>query len=193
VPDVLILDDPAAIAAATHPRRAAVLAAMREPTTAAAAARATNQSRQNAAYHVQELVKVGLLRHAGERQKGNFTEQLYVAAAPTIVISPRATWGDDPRRAAAEADQLSLGQLVAQGEQLQRDAAALLDRAAFEGEEIASASSSVDISFGSEAERAAFLHDYVEAVTALASRYGTRSGDRYRLLLAVYPDPEEHP
>jgi hypothetical protein len=50
------------------------------------------------------------------------------------VISPRSTWGDDPRRAAALADQVSLGTLVAHGEQLQRDAAALLDRAAFDGE-----------------------------------------------------------
>jgi hypothetical protein len=189
--DVLVLEDPAAIAAATHPRRAAVLAAMRQPSTAAAAARATNQSRQNAAYHVRELVKVGLLRHAGERQKGNFTEQLYVAAAPTIVISPRATWGDDPRRAAAEADQLSLGALVAQGETLQRDAAALLDRAAFDGDEIPSASSSLDLAFASEEDRAAFLRDYVDAVTELATRHGSTTGPRYRVLLAVYPDPED--
>src|SRR5262245_26476406 len=130
MPDVLVLEDPAAIAAATHPRRAALLAAMREPTTAAAAARATHQSRQNAAYHVQELAKLGLLRHAGERQSGNLREQRYEAAAPTIVISPRATSGDDPRRPGALADQLSLGQLVHLGERRQHDAAALLDRAA---------------------------------------------------------------
>ena len=107
-----------AIAAATHPVRAALLAAMRQPTTAAAAARATGQSRQNAAYHVRELVKLGLLRHAGERRRGNFVEQLYVTAAPTIVVSPRSTWGGDPRRLEALADQLSLGELVALGERL---------------------------------------------------------------------------
>jgi len=59
VADVLTIEDPEAIAAATHPVRAALLAAMREPTTAAAAARATGQSRQNAAYHVRELAKAG--------------------------------------------------------------------------------------------------------------------------------------
>ena len=63
--DVVTLRDPDAIAAATHPVRAALLAAMRQPTSAASAARATGQSRQNAAYHVRELAKVGLLRHAG--------------------------------------------------------------------------------------------------------------------------------
>ena len=82
MPEILSLDDPAAIAAATHPARAALLAAMRQPTSAAAAARATGQSRQNAAYHVKELANVGLLRHAGERKNGNFTEQLYVDGRP---------------------------------------------------------------------------------------------------------------
>ena len=190
MPLVLTLEDPAEIAAATHPVRASILAVMREATTAAEAARATGQSRQNAAYHVRELVKAGLLRHAGERQKGNFREQLYVAAAPSVVISTRSTWGNDPRRVEALADQLSLGRLVAQGEQLQRDAAALLDRAAFDGDEIPSASGSTEIRFASEADRAAFLHDYLEAVTELAARHGSKTGDRYRVLLAAYPDPE---
>jgi hypothetical protein len=189
--EVLTLDDPDSIAAATHPVRAALLVAMREPTTAAAAARATGQSRQNAAYHVRELAKVGLLRHAGERQNGNFVEQLYVAAAPTIVISPRSTWGADPRRAEALADQLSLGRLVALGEQLQRDAAGLLDRAAFDAEEIPSASASTEITFASEIDRAAFLRDYVELLGELAKRHGAKSGESFRVLLAAYPNSEE--
>jgi hypothetical protein len=193
VPAVLTLDDPAAIAAATHPVRAAILAAMREPTTAAAAARATGQTRQNAAYHVRELAKVGLLRHAGERQNGNFREQLYVTAASTMVVSPRSTWGDDSHRAAALADQVSLGRLVEHGEQLQRDAAALLDRAAFDGEEIASASVATAIKFASEGDRAAFLRDYVEMLAELAGRHGSRTGDEFRVLLAAHPavDDEE--
>jgi hypothetical protein len=191
VPAVLTLDDPAAIAAATHPVRAAILAALREPGTAAAAARSTGQSRQNAAYHVRELAKVGLLVHAGERQHGNFREQLWVAAAPTIVVSPRCTWGADPQRAAALADQLSLGTLVEQGEQLQRDAAALLDRAAFDGEEIPSASVASNIRFATEEDRAAFLRDYVVAMEALTARHGSREGDAFRVVLAAYPCSEE--
>ena len=190
MPAVLTLEDPAAIAAATHPVRAALLAEMRVPTTAAAAARATGQSRQNAAYHVRELVKAGLLRHAGERQNGNFREQLYEAVAPTLVISPRSTWGDDPRRAAALADQLSLGRLVAEGERLQRDAAALLDRAAFDGAAVASASVAAEVRFATEADRAEFLHEYTAALRALAARHGARAGEPYRVLAAAYPDPE---
>ncbi len=140
---------------------------------------------------MRELVKVGLLRHAGERQKGNFREQLYVVSASSVVISPRSTWGSDPRRLDALVDQLSLGQLVAHGEQLQRDAAVLLDRAAFDGEEIPSASASTEIRFASESDRAAFLREYLEAVTALAARHGSKQGLPYRVLLAAYPRPED--
>ena len=112
-------------------------------------------------------------------------------AAPTIVISPRSTWGDDPRRLDALGDQLSLGQLVHHGDQLQRDAAALLDRAAFDGDEIASVSASTTIRFASESDRAAFLREYVEMLTELADRHGSTTGDAFRVLFAAYPNPED--
>ena len=133
-------------------------------------------------------MKVGLLRHAGERQKGNFREQLYVSVAPTFVISPRSTWAGDARRPQAIADQLSLGQLVVHGEQLQRDAAALLDRAAFDGEEIPSASASTEIRFASDEARAVFLREYVDMLTVLADE--ARGEDRRFLSRVVRRLPE---
>lgn len=188
--NVTTLAEPAAITAAIHPVRAAILDAMRTPSTAAAVARAVGQTRQNVAYHVGELEKVGLLRHVGERKKGNFLEQTYVAVAATLVISPSCTWGGSQARTAALADQLSLSELVAVGAQLQRDSAALLDRAAFDGEEIPSASVATDISFDSEESRAAFLHDYIESLATLVTKHGSRRGAPYRVLLAAYPNPE---
>jgi hypothetical protein len=190
VPTSLTLQDPATIAAATHPVRAAILDAMRTPSTAAGAARMVGQTRQNAAYHVRELEKAGLLRPVGERRNGNFVEQIYVAVADTLVISPTCTWGDPTPRAEALADQLSLRELFEAGERLQRESAELLDRAAFDGEEIPSASVTTDIRFASEEARAAFLRDYVEMVTALSRRHGARHGVPYLVLLAAYPDPE---
>ena len=94
-------------------------------------------------------------------------------------------------RAAALADQLSLGELFAAGERLQRDSAVLLDRAAFDGDEVPSASVTTDIRFVSEEARSAFLHDSVDALTALAHQHGSRRGAPYRLLLAAYPNPED--
>jgi hypothetical protein len=65
----------------------------------------------------------------------------------------------------------------------------LLDRAAFEGEEIASVSVEVDVRFATEADRAAFLEEYLTAVGPLFRKYGKRDGDVYRVALAAYPDP----
>jgi len=89
---------------------------MRTPSTAASVDRKIGQSRQNVAYHVPELEKVGLLRHVGQRQKGNFLEQTYVAVADTLLISPSCTWGEPGARTQALADQLSLGELFAAGD-----------------------------------------------------------------------------
>jgi hypothetical protein len=66
----------------------------------------------------------------------------------------------------------------------------LLDRAAFEAEEIASAVVEAEVRFGSEADRAAFLDEYLAAVGPLLRRYGTAAaGTPYRVALAAYPDP----
>jgi hypothetical protein len=137
---------------------------------------------------VKELERAGLVRRVGERRKGNFVECLYQAVASTFVVSPRAAWGD-PRRMQAMQDQFALERLVHLGERLERDAAVLLDRAAFEGEEIASVSVEVDVRFATEADRAAFLEEYLTAVGPLFRKYGKRDGDVYRVALAAYPDP----
>lgn len=187
----LVLEDADAVAAATHPVRAAILDAMRVPATAAEVARSIGQSRQNVAYHVRELERVGLLRHVDERRNGNFVEHRYQAVADTLVLSPTCTWGDRDRRARALADQLSLATLYEAGQRLQHDAARLLDRAAFDGEEIASASAVTELRFRSDEDRAAFLREYTEALTALVRKHGARRGAAYRLVLAAYPQPED--
>ena len=154
------LSDPAAIAAATHPVRAAILDAMREPSTAAAVARVVGQSRQNVAYHVRELEKVGLLRHVGQRQNGNFIEQTYVAVADTLVISPASTWGDARRRLPLPISS-AWASCSQRASDSSGDSAVLLDRAAFDGDEVPSASVTTDIRRDRGA-RSAFLHDAVE-------------------------------
>jgi DNA-binding transcriptional ArsR family regulator len=186
---VHLLEDAEALQALAHPVRVRVLEALREPASAAAAARAVGQPRQNVNYHLKELERAGLVRKVGERRNGNFIEALYQAIAPTIVISPRAAWGD-PRRLEALREQMSLEHLVLTGERLSRDAAALLDRAAFDGEEIASAAVEAEVQFESEDARAAFMREYLKAVGPLLRKYGRKKGTPYRVVLATYPDPE---
>jgi DNA-binding transcriptional ArsR family regulator len=185
---VKLVDEPEGLQALAHPVRVQVLEALRSPTSAATVARQVGQPRQNVNYHVKELERAGLVRRVGERRRGNFIEGLYQAVASTFIVSPRAAWGD-PRRIEAMKDQFTLERLVRLGERLERDAAVLLDRAAFENEEIASASVEAEVAFASEADRAAFLEEYLAAVGPLFSKYGRRQGDPYRVALAVYPEP----
>ena len=92
-----------------------------------------------------------------------------------------------PRRLEALQRQHALGTLVGLGEQLQRDAAGLLDRAAFDGEEIASAAVTADVRFESEEDRASFMDAYLRMTRELLEQYGSKRGDRYRVMVAVYP------
>ena len=185
---VRTIDDPEGLQALSHPLRVRILDALRQPDSAAAVARRLGEPRQKVNYHLKELERARLVVPEGERRNGNFVENLYRSAARTLVVLPRAAWGD-PRRLAALADQVSLENLVGLGERLARDAAVLLDRAAFEAEEIASAAVEAEVRFGSEAERAAFLDEYLAAVGPLLSKYATTEGTPYRVALAAYPDP----
>jgi DNA-binding transcriptional ArsR family regulator len=182
------IDSPDALQALSHPLRIEILDALRDPDSAAGVARRLGAARQKVNYHLKELERAGLVVRTGERRNGNFVESLFRSAARTLVVSPRAAWGD-PRRLAAMADQLSLENLVSLGERLQRDAAVLLDRAAFEGAQIASAAVDAEVRFASEDARAAFLDEYLAAVGPLLRKYGTKDGDPYRVSLAAYPNP----
>lgn len=195
MPDLVrTLTDPRAVHALTLPMRARVLEALREPDSAASVARQLAQPRQKVNYHVKELVRVGLARHAGERRKGNFVEQLYQTVARRFVVSSAVTT-DTERLQAALRDQVSLAHLADLGERVQRDAAGLLDRAAYDGESIPSATIEAELRFADAASRTAFLEAYLAAIGPLLKQYGAPAGesgsdgDPYRIAVAVYPDP----
>jgi hypothetical protein len=153
-------------------------------------ARRLGEPRQRVNHHVRELAKAGLVAPAGERRKGNFVEQLYQAEAGTFVLSPRLTWGDRERLRAAT-DQASLDELVRFGETLARDAAALLDRAAFDGDDIPSAAVRATVRLPDANARAAFLDDYLAAVRELVERHAHTEGPAYTVGLVVHPTVEE--
>jgi DNA-binding transcriptional ArsR family regulator len=184
---VHVVRDAEALQALAHPIRVRALEALREPASAAEVARRIRQPRQKVNYHLKQLEQAGLVMRSGERRVGNFVETLYRSAASSFVVSPEVTWAD-PRRAQALRAQLSLGELVRLGERLQADAVALLDRAAYEGATIASASVGTEVRFGTEADRAAFLSEYLSAVGRLIDRFAASEGEPYRLVVAAYPD-----
>jgi len=186
---VFSVRDPETLQALAHPLRVQVLESLREPASAARVARRIGQPRQKVNYHLKELERAGLVQQVEERRVGNFVESVYRAVARTFLVSPRVAWAD-PRRLEVLRSQHSLETLVLLGERLQRDAAGLLDRAAFEGEEIASASVVAEARFASEADREAFLRAYVRATADLLERHGNKDGAQYRVLLAAYPEVE---
>jgi DNA-binding transcriptional ArsR family regulator len=186
---VHVVETPEALQALAHPLRVRVLEALREPGSAAGVARAVGHSRQAVNYHLKELERAGLLRKVGERRTGNFIEARYQAVAGTIVVSPHVAW-QDPRRIEALRHQHSLERLVLVGEELQRDAAALLDRAAFDGEQIPSATVEAEVHFVDEDHRQEFLTAYFASLRDLCDRFGSPSGDAYRVVVAVHPDAE---
>ncbi len=187
LPSVHVVRDAEALQALGHPIRVRALEALREPASAAEVARRIRQPRQKVNYHLKQLEQAGLVERAGERRVGNFVETLYRSAASSFVVSPEVTWAD-PRRARVLQAQISLGELVRLGERLQADAVALLDHAAFEGATIASASVGTEIRFATEADRAAFLSEYLSAVGRLIDRFASPDGEPYRLAVAAYPD-----
>lgn len=186
---VQVLDDPEALQVLGNPLRVQVLEALREPASAAAVARQIGQPRQKVNYHLKELESAGLVRQIRERRVGNFVESIFQAVARSFLVSPEVAWSD-PRRLETLKRQHSLRTLVFLGERLQRDAAVLIDRAAFGGEEIASASVTAAVSFASEAEREAFLDEYLKVTAELLNRYGKKEGEPYRVVLAAYPETD---
>lgn len=187
---VEFVNDSEQIAALAHPVRGPMLEALRTPASAAGLARRFGRSRQAVGYHLKALERVGLVRHAGERRKGNFVEQLYEATAKRFVVSSQ--FASNPERLAAIfRDQVSLAQLCDVGERLQRDAAGLIDRAASEGTEIPSATVEAEVRFRDETARAAFMRDYVDTLKALLSRHGDADGQPFHVAMAAYPELEE--
>jgi DNA-binding transcriptional ArsR family regulator len=183
---VHVVEDIEALHVLGHPLRVRILEALRAPGSAATVAREVGESRQKVNYHLKELERVGLVAPVGERRSGNFIETLYESVARSFLVSPRVAWSD-PRRVDALRQQHSLERLVMVGGQLERDAIALLDRAAFDGEQVASAAVEVDVHFADEQDRAAFLDEYLAAVQELCDRYGSRAGLPYRVVFAAHP------
>ena len=74
---------------------------------------------------------------------------------------------------------------------MQREAATLLDRAAFDGDEIPSATVDATVRFRDAEARAAFLDEYLTLTADLIERYAVADGDPYTVGLVVHPKTEE--
>src|SRR6476646_4611888 len=122
--DVLVIEDPAAAAAALDPVRALLLAELNEPASAAGLAARVGIPRQKVNYHLRALESHGLVEIAEEIKHGGITERVLRATAASYVVSPAAVAEEaaDPERTA---DHLSARYLVALAGRLVREVGSL--------------------------------------------------------------------
>ena len=163
------------------------------PDSAAGVARQLGEPRQRINHHVRELAKAGLLVEAGERRKGNFVEQLYESAAGTFVAVAAPHVGR--RRAAAGHRRPGLARSTSSTSESGCSATprSLLDRAAFDGEEIPAVAVEATVRFADAEARAAFLDDYLALTARLIEQHATADGDAFTVALVAHPTTEESP
>jgi len=191
--DVEVIDDPAAATVALDPVRSRLLAELSEPASAATLAERLDIPRQKINYHLRTLEAHGLVEVAERRRWGGLTERLMIATAASYVVSPVAMGpvAADPER---DADRLSASYLVALAARVIREVASLVRRARELDKRLPTLSIDTEIRFRSAAERAAFSHDLMTAITQLVSRYhdgSSPNGRDHRLVILAHPLPRK--
>jgi DNA-binding transcriptional ArsR family regulator len=191
VRDVLLVDRVDQAAALLKPLRLEVLRRLAEPRSCPELAKALGQSTQKLNYHVRVLEEAGLVERVGERRVRGLVEGVYRARAGSYWLSPDLVGRIGGGRRAR--DRFSLGFVLSLAEELQADLAGLAN----EGDdvELPTLGISAELEFRGVDERAAFMQELQEAMSALAVKYGGAEGEAqsepFRLVLACYPRREE--
>src|SRR2546427_2566310 len=128
MPDIQVMDAPAAGTVAFEPIGSRLLSEVAAPASAATVATRVGLARQKVNYHLHALEAHGLVRLAHERKWGGLTERLLVATAASYVVSPSALGpvAADPNR---EIDRLSASYVIALGARVVREVGDLVRRA----------------------------------------------------------------
>lgn len=189
MPEVEVIEDPAAAAAAIAPARARLLAELGQPASAATLAQRLDLPRQKVNYHLRTLEKHGLVREADTRRWGGITERRMVATATSYLVSPAALGpaAADPGRTA---DRLSASYLLALAARAVHEVGALLRKATKTNQRLATLSIDTAIRFRSAEQRADFSQELANAVATLAARYHEQSsagGRWHRLVVVAHP------
>jgi DNA-binding transcriptional ArsR family regulator len=210
IQETYLIASPEQALALLNPVRGDIVAQLIEPASAAEVARALGDTPQRINYHLKTLEKVGLVRRCGTRQVRNLVEVLFQAVARSFVLAESLSM--KPETAQKLKDQGALANLIQTAERLKQDALVLMERSD-RNVQVPSASLQLNVPLCDEAQRAAFVEDYVAAVQALVSKYtklaegGGKAYDSegdinngrrastggkkpYQVVLAVYPKPD---
>jgi len=190
--EILYIETVEQAATLLKPRRLEILKLLGEAHSCLELAELLGDTPQKIYYHVKALEQAGLVKKVSERRVRGLLEGFYQARARSYWLAPSLIGPIGARRQTQE--QASLGLLLAQAEQLQREIGQL---AQMREPELPSLGLVAQIELRDQEQRGAFLRDLQQSIQALARTYGRQEGDppahagqTFRLLLACYPLPE---
>jgi DNA-binding transcriptional ArsR family regulator len=181
-----LLDDLDTALLALAPVRRRILTALTEPASAAGLSERLGLPRQNIGYHLNALEAAGLVQLAGERRKRGFTERLFVAAQNHVFDPAMMQAPPDPDAVEAQ-DRHAADHLIATASTLVRDVARMRQAAEAEGARLLTLTVEADVTFATPADFDTFTEDVSAAVAAIARRYASPAGRRYRLTAVAHP------
>ena len=181
-----LLDDLDTALLALAPVRRRILTALTEPASAAGLSERLGLPRQNIGYHLNALEAAGLVQLAGERRKRGFTERLFVAAQNHVFDPAMMQAPPDPDAVEAQ-DRHAADHLIATASTLVRDVARMRQAAEAEGARLLTLTVEADVTFAKPADFDTFTEDVCAAVAAIARRYASPGGRRYRLTAVAHP------
>ena len=181
-----LLDDLDTALLALAPVRRRILTALTEPASAAGLSERLGLPRQNIGYHLNALEAAGLVQLAGERRKRGFTERLFVAAQNHVFDPAMMQAPPDPDAVEAQ-DRHAADHLINTASTMVRDVARMRQDAAAEGTRLLTLTVEADVTFATPADFDTFTEDVSAAVAAIARRYASPAGRRYRLTAVAHP------
>lgn len=190
-PPLRVLSDGRRAAALLDPERLRLVEALREaPDSASGLARRLDDSRQRLNYHLRALEDAGLVELEGERQKGNFVERVFRAAARHFVLDPAAvgSLAADPEELG---DRFSAAYVIALAARAISELARLWEKAGREGKRLATGAVETRVHLARPADFEAFQHDLARAVGRVVKKHHQEGGASrpFRVVLATYPAP----
>lgn len=183
-----VLDADSSAASLLDPVRREILAQLQEPGSAISVASRLGLPRQRLGYHIRAMEEAGLLRHVGDRKRGNFTERLLQASARHYFLPPQllGALGTDPTQMA---DKASSAYQVAVAAEVAQTVAVLRQEAESAGKRLPTMTMQVDIRFGSVAEQKAFGDELAETIAGLVEKYHRADGHTFAFSVLGHPKP----
>ncbi len=183
--DVMVLDNPAAVASALDPIRSKMLAVLAEPHSATTLAAVVGLTRQKVNYHLRALETHGLVEPVQERTWGGITERIMQAVATNLVVSPAALQHDVVEPGV---DEMSASYLIAVASRAVVELGGIV-RDVTPKQRISTLTIDTVVGFATAADRAAFANDLQVAIHKLVAQYHHDDGRPHRVVIASYPRP----